>query len=85
MHKINLITNYFIMILQRNNELVIFGKLDIPGHTHTKSDGIILNKLLRFAGQRIEFTLQILHEILQRYCTLVILGTLEMSGYAHPK
>ena len=85
MHKINLITNYFIMILQRNNELVIFGKLDIPGHRHTKSDGIILNKLLRFAGQRIEFTLQILHEILQRYCTLVILGTLEMSGYAHPK
>ena len=85
MHKINLITNYFIMILQRNNELVIFGKLDTPGHTHTKSDGINLNKLLRFARQRIEFTLQILHEILQRYCTLVILGTLEMSGYAHPK
>ena len=36
MQKINFITHFFLMILQRNIELVIFGNLGMPDHTFLK-------------------------------------------------
>ena len=36
MQKINLITQFFLNILQRNSKLVILGNLCMPGHTHLK-------------------------------------------------
>ena len=85
MQKINFTIRFFLKILQRNSKLLIFGNLDMPGHTHLKW---LLTKTKTFDNYqqtKNNFILHVFLAILQRYCKLVILGTLGIPGYVHPK
>ena len=86
--KINFITHFFCLILQKNSSLVILGNLGMASHTHLKQyqETFHLKKpFMLICRQKNQLHPSLFLELLQRYCKPVILGNLSMSGLAHSK
>ena len=83
MQKINLITQLFPKILQRNSKIVILGNFYMPGHTTKMLIAIQRNLWCLSAGKRLSSSFRFFFWYYKNNINIV-LGTLGMPGYANP-
>ena len=83
MQKINLITQLFPKILQRNSKIVILGNFYMPDHTTKMLIAIRRNLWCLSAGKRLSSSFRFSFWYYKNNINIV-LGTLGMPGYANP-
>ena len=83
MQKINLITQLFPKILQRNSKIVILGNFYMPGHTTKMLIAIQRNLWCLSAGKRLSSSFRFSFWYYKNNINIG-LGTLGMPGYANP-